>query len=131
MYTYIVEDGQFSSEHFLPSLLGDEGDTVTIYEDDHGTDIFIALIQEKTVYCIGCIDREFPSSIEEFNNLRNYYLETYSPSKRYTYQFTYYNEKDEVSDDPIFIEANSEEEAMILFKEDYPKLRIYQCSIDW
>lgn len=130
MYTYIVEDGQFSSEHFLPSLLGEEGDAVTIYDDEHGTDIFIASIQDKTVYCIGCIDREFPSSIEEFHNLRNYYLDTYSPANTYTYQFTYYNDKDEVSDDPVFIEAKSEEQARSLFREDYPRLRIYQCSVE-
>ena len=128
MYTYHIEDGQFSSEHSSQGLLGDEGDVIKLYDfDDEYTEAYIICIIDSAVHCLGNIERTFPKSKEEHESYKSSIIEAYKTLE--SYQFTYYNSDDTLSEEPIFIEAYSQEQARKIFTDDYPKLRIYQINV--
>jgi len=75
-YLYHLEDGQFSIDFSENYLIGKEGEIVRA---DAGRgdieEIYILFIKDNYVCCIGDIDREFPKTQKEHDDLKNWHFE--------------------------------------------------------
>lgn len=82
-YHYHVEDGQFSYDFYDKNLLGKERDVVTVhrpYDDEYENEIYILFVDEHYVECIGNVDRTFPKTQQEHNEIKAAMLGTYGES---------------------------------------------------
>lgn len=71
-FYYHIEDGQFSIDFEANYLIGNEGDIIKVSTDrsDDLEDVYILFIDGNNVECIGNIEREFPKSEQEHNELK-------------------------------------------------------------
>lgn len=78
-YYYHVEDGQFSFDMEKNYLIGKEGEIVKVVTDriDDLEEIYILFVDGNYVECIGSIERDFPKTKEEHENLKGWMLEHY------------------------------------------------------
>ena len=79
-YNYHIEDGQFSYDFIENRLVGKEGQIVKHYTDRSGDmedEFYILFIDGFYVECIGNIERSFPSSKQEHDELKEQMLELY------------------------------------------------------
>ena len=76
MYTYIIEDGQFSEQIKFQTLMVPEGMKTTIYTYEFGrkreVEVFVIKIDKPYVFCIGKVENKFPETEEEYLELRNW-----------------------------------------------------------
>ena len=78
-YLYHVEDGQFSFDDERNELLGLEGDVIklTVFEkDDHNA--YILFIEGNYVECLGDIERSFPKTPHEHEEMKQWVKELYA-----------------------------------------------------
>lgn len=127
MYIYKIEDGRFSQEIYYPALLGDEKDIVNIPNgDDFYTEAYIICVEDKTVYCLGSIERDYPKNNQEHQSHKNNAL--YQEPCITEYLVYYYTYKDQVADNPECITAYDEQGALNIFQEDYPQFKIHSIT---
>lgn len=79
-YFYHVEDGQFSFDFNDNKLLGKEGEIIKVdkWDNDNVEDeIYILFIDSFYVECIGNIERSFPKTQDEHNEMKKAMMELY------------------------------------------------------
>ena len=79
-YFYHVEDGQFSFDFTDTKLLGKERDIIKVEKWDNGEledEVYILFVDGFYVECIGNIDRSFPKTLDEHNELKKTMMELY------------------------------------------------------
>lgn len=80
-YFYHVEDGQFSFDFEDTKLLGKEREVIKADRWDNGEnedEIYILFIDRFYVECIGNIERSFPKTTDEHNEMKNAMMELYA-----------------------------------------------------
>ncbi|MCC7400179.1 MAG: DUF1669 domain-containing protein [Chitinophagaceae bacterium] len=80
-YHYHVEDGQFSFDYYDSKLLGKEGEVIKVDMWGNGNkedDIYILFIDGFYVECIGSIERSFPKSKEEHEEIKKYEMDLHA-----------------------------------------------------
>jgi hypothetical protein len=127
MYTYKIEDGRFSQEINYPALLGYEKDIVNIPNgDDFSTEAYIICVEDKTVHCLGSIERDYPKNNQEHESYKSNAL--YKEPCLGEYLITYFDDQGQVVDSPECISAFNEQEAINLFHEDYPQTKLHSIT---
>ncbi|HXA01652.1 MAG TPA: hypothetical protein VNW99_06675 [Cytophagaceae bacterium] len=79
-YHYHVEDGQFSFDIKSDKLLGIEGNVIKLSpyrEEESEIDCYILFIDGHYVECLGSVERNFPKTPHEHQELKELMLKTY------------------------------------------------------
>ena len=81
IYTYNVEDNQFSREFDHDKLLGTEGQIKKIDIEGLETEFYILWIDDHYIHCIGNVERSFPKNFSQHEEWKNELKSYYKPKK--------------------------------------------------